>query len=365
MEYEGGRYIEQSTIEYAKMINSKYAHYRENKEQSKDFKVIVTDNYVTNELANGNNNKWVELKDVYKYVEDAFNSNYVRNIFSLYFSEDIYYYAKKNAQTANYHPLRYCYAVLAIAEVIREVEESKRRVPIIQNMDNAIKCCEYNKETKEVDLRNHEYIKNLITARIDIKNEAVESNDIKIQYIDKKVSISNPKWFCNNGKGYVLHSEKGSLDICFKCIGDGNLVIYLRAKDVRDGNNNRLPIFVNYKSFRLNGQEMLSTSKECSHDKPYKFECKIKDGDSMLAHIEWEPSQHMCLQEKNVEIKETIVERIICDEMKCEELRLELQNKEKEYLQVTEQCKQLKKSISYRLGYALTNPVRIIRDIIK
>lgn len=61
-------------------------------------------------------------------------------------------------------------------------------MPIIQNLDNAIKCRDYNEETKEIDLREHEYVKNLITARIDIKNEAGESNDIEILYIDKIVS---------------------------------------------------------------------------------------------------------------------------------------------------------------------------------
>lgn len=290
VEYEGGRCIDQSTIDYAELINAKYAPYTENKEKSKDFNVIVTDNYVTDELSN-RNNKCVEVKDVYQYLENAFSSNYVKNIFTLYFREDIYYYAMKNAQTANYHPLRYCYAVLAIAQIIREVEESKRKVPIIQNMDNAIKNQQYNKDIQEIDLRDHDYIKNLITARIDIKNQTNESNDIKIKSIDKMVSISNPKWFCNNGKGYVLHSQKGSLDICFVCVGDGNLTIYLRAKDVRDEHGNRLPIFVNYKSFRLNGQEMLSASKECSHDKPYKYERKVEDGDSIQIHIEWEPLQ--------------------------------------------------------------------------
>lgn len=86
-------------------------------------------------------------------------------------------------------------------------------------MDNAIKCRDYNEETKEIDLREHEYVKNLITARIDIKNEAGESNDIEILYIDKIVSISTPQWFCYNGKGYILHSQKGSLDISFKVNG--------------------------------------------------------------------------------------------------------------------------------------------------
>ena len=361
--YEGGRSIERSTVEYAKMIHSNFAPYTKEKGKPKDFKVIVTDNHVMDELAKGNN-KYVELKDVYQYVKDAFDSAYIKNLMNLYFNDDIYYFAQKHADTANYHPLRHCYAVLAIAQVIREVEESKRKVSIIQNIDHAIKCQDYNEETREIDLRDHDYIKNLITARIDIKNEACESNDIELLYIGKKVSISNPQWFCYNGKGYVVHSQKGSLDICFRCIGDGKLTIYLRAKDVRDKYGNRLPIFIHYKGFKLNGQEILSGSKECSHDKPYKLEHRVKDGDSMMAHFEWEPSQHRCLEEK-VEIKESVVEKMIGDATKYEELRLELQNKEKSYFQTEEQCKQLKKSVSYRLGYALTNPVRVIRNAIK
>lgn len=251
---------------------------------------------------------------------------------------------------------------MAIAQVIREVEESKRKVPIIQNLDNAIKCRDYNEETKEIDLREHEYVKNLITARIDIKNEAGESNDIEILYIDKIVSISTPQWFCYNGKGYILHSQKGSLDISFKCIGDGNLTIYLRAKDIRDENSIRLPIFINYKSFRLNGQEMLSALKECSHDKPYKFECQVKDGDSMQVYIEWEPSQHMYFADpKTIEkvIEKIVVQKeTVYDDSKCEALRSKL-------LEQENTCEQLRNSISYRLGYALTNPVRIVRNIFK
>lgn len=170
---------------------------------------------------------------------------------------------------------------------------------------------------------------------------------------DTHTTVESPKWFCNNGKGYVLHSRKGSLDICFQCIGDGNLTIYLRAKDVRNKENNRLPIFVNYNSFKLNGQEMLPGSKECSHDKPYKFECRVKDGDSIQVHVEWEPSQHMYFADRDVEQKEPVY-----DDSKCEALRSKL-------LEQENNCEQLRNSISYRLGYALTNPIRIIRNLFK
>ena len=212
----------------------------------------------------------------------------------------------------------------------------------------------HNRENEKDDILSKAIIRNQITGRVDIKNLGSEKNDIKILNVtDTHTTVQSPKWFCNNGKGYVLHSRKGSLDICFQCIGDGNLTIYLRAKDVRNKENNRLPIFVNYNSFKLNGQEMLPGSKECSHDKPYKFECRVKDGDSIQVHVEWEPSQHMYFADRDVEQKEPVY-----DDSKCEALRSKL-------LEQENNCEQLRNSISYRLGYALTNPIRIIRNLFK
>lgn len=236
----------------------------------------------------------------------------------------------------------------------------------------------HNRDNEADDILRNVIIRNQITGRIDVKNLGSEENNIRILNVtDTHAAVESPKWFCNNGKGYVLHSQKGSLEIWFKCIGDGNLTIYLRAKDVRDKDNNRLPIFVSYKSFKLNGQEMLSASKECSHDKPYKFERKVKDGDSMQVHIEWEPTQHMYFADpyKKEEIKEKTVEKvvekivvqkeIVYDDSKCEALRSKLLEQESNYEQIAVKCEQLQNSISYRLGYALTNPVRIVRNIFK
>ena len=60
-------------------------------------------------------------------------------------------------------------------------------------------------------------------------------------------------------EGICIIFTKGSIDICFKFIGDGEFTIYLRAKDVRDDH-------------------------------------------SLLAHFEWELSRHMCLEQKKAEI---------------------------------------------------------------
>ena len=260
----------------------------------------------------------------------------------------------------NYFPFRHCMAILSITEVIHLIMNSGGYTSFKNNMDNAINL--YEKYEYKESLLKHKILERYITARVDIKNTLKEDSDIQFEDIDDLISINSPKWFCNNGKGYVLHSQEGSMDISFKCIGDGNLTIYLRAKDIRDENSIRLPIFINYKSFRLNGQEMLSASKECSHDKPYKFECQVKDGDSMQVYIEWEPSQHMYFADpKTIEkvIEKIVVQKeTVYDDSKCETLRSKLLEQESNY-------EQLQNSISYRLGYALTNPVRIVRNIFK
>ena len=61
----------------------------------------------------------------------------------------------------------------------------------------------------------------------------------------------------------------------------------------------------------------------------------------------------MYFADRDVEQKETVY-----DDSKCEALRSKLLEQESNY-------EQLQNSISYRLGYALTNPVRIVRNIFK
>lgn len=295
--YEGGRQIERSTMEYAEKINARFKVYSEQQKlRTEKFDIVTRDLNVTRILDQGSNNKEITIDEINKYFAEVFESRFTKSLFTMYFDEEIYRYARKYALNKKYFPLRHCMAILSITEVIRLIINSGSHTSFKNNMDNAINL--YEKCENKENLLNHEILKRYITARVDIKSTLKEDNDIQFDDIDDMISINSPKWFCNNGKGYVLHSQEGSIDISFKCIGDGNLIIYLRAMDVRDENNNRLPIFINYRSFELNGQEMLSGSKECSHDKPYKYECRVKDGDSIQVHIEWEPSKHMCLEEK-------------------------------------------------------------------
>ena len=75
------------------------------------------------------------------------------------------------------------------------------------------------------------------TIRVDLKNSGL-NNDIKLvgnsPYISYK---SYPDWFCDEkGKGLVLHSYNGFIDLKVKCINQGCLRIAIRGIHFLDKN---------------------------------------------------------------------------------------------------------------------------------
>ena len=61
------------------------------------------------------------------------------------------------------------------------------------------------------------------TARIDIKNTGnVQNNIFIISLDDLSAKINYPSWFENNdGKGMVIESSSGVLDLELKCVNSG------------------------------------------------------------------------------------------------------------------------------------------------
>ena len=68
------------------------------------------------------------------------------------------------------------------------------------------------------------------TARIDIKNTGnVQNNIFIISLDDLSAKINYPPWFENNGgKGMVIESSSGVLDLELKCVNSGLLKIWLK-----------------------------------------------------------------------------------------------------------------------------------------
>ena len=129
------------------------------------------------------------------------------------------------------------------------------------------------------------------TVRVDLKNYGDETNNIIL--FDGGTSFYNiyqPNWFNDlNGVGSVVISHNGELNISFKCINDGKLNINFKALDFKDKNNNRVPIYIDYKEIKIDGNSIINGSTVLWHDNPLYYEKEVKDGQIVNIQLKWEP----------------------------------------------------------------------------
>ena len=115
-----------------------------------------------------------------------------------------------------------------------------------------------NFESNQLDengLKQHltKFFESWNIARVDIKNVNNNSNNFKFLNKDSSYNIIFPKWLNDNkGHGFVVQSTN---DICLEleCIGNGEIHIKLMSNDFRDLDNKRIPIYINFVKFAING----------------------------------------------------------------------------------------------------------------
>lgn len=129
------------------------------------------------------------------------------------------------------------------------------------------------------------------TARIDIKNLGdMDNNIIVVSNSDSNSNVSQPNWFFDEyGYGTMIESGEGVLDLKIKCVQNGKLKIILRSLDIKDNNNNRFPIYIDYINFSVNGNMIFDNNTLIWHDTPYTFEKDVLDSEIINIHIEWLP----------------------------------------------------------------------------
>lgn len=131
------------------------------------------------------------------------------------------------------------------------------------------------------------------TGRIDLKNSGLKSNTVEvIEISDPDYFYYYPSWFDNiqgEGKGLVIESKKNFLDLTVKCIGTGELYLTLRGVDFRV-NNERIPIYINYTKFKVNGIDILKENKLICHDKSYTIKLPVKNNDYVRISMSWTPA---------------------------------------------------------------------------
>ncbi|WP_298501400.1 class I SAM-dependent methyltransferase [uncultured Methanobrevibacter sp.] len=125
------------------------------------------------------------------------------------------------------------------------------------------------------------------SARVDIINNNYSKDPVEIIY-SSNVDIEFPSWFeYPEGKGAVLKTKEKSFDITLKCVKDGELKISLRGPDVRVSGR-RVPSSVKYTSLLIDNENMINEPIAACHDNSYVFRKKVKDGEVVELHFEWE-----------------------------------------------------------------------------
>ena len=282
-EYEGGRIINPETIDYAKKITSKYPLNKPEYEKIsfKDMNPpLENNNTATNPL---------KIDDIDNYLKKIFYSKSYEMEFKKYFSDRSYGRAHDLVEYSNYYPLRAVYTSIGILKVIDAI-----------HYNESINADDYEKQwfsnfltesykDNKLNLEKNLKLVKYSTARIDIKNFGTENKIEIISNSDNIASVTRPSWFKNDeGEGVLIQSNKGYIDLEFKCINNGTLKIWFRGVDFISKNKQRFPIYINYICSTINNDEIFNNRLTC-HDEPAYFEKKVNDSEIVKLHVEWEP----------------------------------------------------------------------------
>ena len=126
------------------------------------------------------------------------------------------------------------------------------------------------------------------SCRFDLKNNGNEFNRINILDNDNSLHIDFPSWFRDyQGQGCKIEGDANKLNLKVQCVNDGNFRFYLKGVDYRNSQIVRVPVYINFTTFKLNDELIFNDDKFVWHDQPYTFEISSKDKDIFNIHLEF------------------------------------------------------------------------------
>ena len=127
-------------------------------------------------------------------------------------------------------------------------------------------------------------------SRIDmyLDGNGTIKDKLRIIAIDDYVQIGKLPWMKDPDSSLSIKNKNGFIDFKVLCLDSGDLTFRLRSILFKV-NNQKVPIFINYTSFIVNGREFLSENKFVDHDHPIIYDKKVEFGEVVDVHIEWEP----------------------------------------------------------------------------
>ena len=144
---------------------------------------------------------------------------------------------------------------------------------------------------KRLNLNQQEALLKYAKARIDFKNVGTKDNSIELVYkSDPEALVFEPNFLqTETGKGFVIESLKGSMDLEIKCINDGILEINLRGIYFKGLDSKTFPIHIDFYKLEINETTVFNQKIRVWHNKPYTHIQKVKNNESIKIHLEWMP----------------------------------------------------------------------------
>ncbi len=186
----------------------------------------------------------------------------------------------------------------------------------------------------EDNLQEYINILSNFTARIDIKLMSTAGDFQIVSVSDEEAKVEKPKWFNKDGIGYLIQSYAGKLEIVIKTSVGGKIQLGLRGLDVRNPENRtkRIPVWIDYTKFVVNGKTIFDKIIPVWHDKPYFYNLDAKAGEEIKFQVEWLPHRADNVDTVSADvakIQKDNAEKLRKSEALISELRTALSNEKK------------------------------------
>lgn len=264
-----------------KKINEKYPYNKINRD-------FITANETKNKKQL--NDYSINIKEIHDFLTKIFYSTSFKYTFLKYFPKEVYNNIISFYLERNNHFYAEVYTAISIVKILNDIEYSQKKKQESE-LDWLKSFITTNYTEEEINIPVESMLSKYYTSRIDIKNKGDYSNQIQfLDMSDVSAEITSPAWFINKeGHGNCVISQKGRISFKIKCIGDGDLLIELRTLDVKDRNNNRFPVYIDYMSFKIDNEEYLKENTLTWHNEPIRYHKRVLDGEIIHIDVKWQP----------------------------------------------------------------------------
>lgn len=276
VDFETNKKIDENTLRFAKEISDRRPYIK------KQYSFIEGP-----EIGKFNKNKLiVNGNSISEYLKSIFTSRFFEYEFKKYYPS--YFYDVLSNEINNRNVINHVYGSFAILNSINYASDN----PLdIKSWLNSFSQEPLIADSADKDSSNEQYLKIYETARIDIVKEGESQNKVEIlENSDNLAKISFPKSFQKeNSSGFFITSDKGQINLKLKCLGDGKVKIFLKSLGLKDRNNVRFPIYIDYFKLVVNNRNYLEKNRLICHDDRYHITLDVKDSEILDVYVKWLP----------------------------------------------------------------------------